>query len=182
MAQLIKIPLCETSNAPKFDRKTSFELPWYLEDIEDLGNAAGLDPAHKIKEALHYAVLDEVELWQTLVEAVANLADWNAFVAVVNKLYSRCEDTNIYCHANIQHLVQDYRAKQMKSWDDLGVYTQAFQKISALLIANWKLAEVERDMLYLNGFPSAIQQKISNCQTGSSSRWPLLDGQCHYGH
>jgi len=48
----------------------------------------------------------------------------------------------------------------MQNRDELGEYTQAFQKILALLIANQKLAEVERDMVYLNGFPSVLQQKV----------------------
>jgi hypothetical protein len=48
----------------------------------------------------------------------------------------------------------------MRSQDDLGEYMRAFLKISAVLIANKKVAEMERDMLYLNGFPSILQQKI----------------------
>ena len=48
----------------------------------------------------------------------------------------------------------------MHSQDDLGEYTRMFHKISAVLIANKKLVEIECNMLYLNEFPSMLQQKI----------------------
>ena len=51
----------------------------------------------------------------------------------------------------------------MQNRDKLGEYTRAFQKILVLLIANWKLAEMEHDILYLNRFPSVIQQKVWEC-------------------
>ena len=86
--------------------------------------------------------------------------DWNAFIVAIKNLYPGCEGTNPYCRADIQYLVQDYQAKQMWNRDKLGEYTRAFQKILVLLSTNWKLAEVEHDMLYLNGFSSMLQQKI----------------------
>ena len=51
----------------------------------------------------------------------------------------------------------------MHNQDNLEKYTRTFHKISAVLIANKKLAEMECDMLYLNRFPSALQQKIQEC-------------------
>ena len=67
------------------------ELPHYLEDIDLLGDAATLNEAQKIKAAICYAVLDKAEVWQTFPEVTANLADWDAFVATVKKLYPGCE-------------------------------------------------------------------------------------------
>ena len=95
-----------------------------------------------------------------LPEASANLVDWEVFIKAVKKMYLGCKGTNCYCHADIQYLVQEYHGKQMHNQDNLGEYTKTFHKISAVLIANKKLVEMEHDMLYLNGFPSALQQKI----------------------
>ena len=137
MAQVpFQMPLRGTPNAPKFSGKTPSELPRYLEDIDLLGDAAVLDEAQKIKAAIRYAALDEAEVWQTLPEATANLADWAGFVAATKKLYPGCEGANWYCRADIQYLIGDYHTKAMRSQDDLGEYTRKFTKFAAILIAN----------------------------------------------
>jgi len=56
-----------------------------------------LDHGGKIRAALRYATLDKAELWQTLTEATAIPADWDAFIVAVKKLYLGCEGTNQYC-------------------------------------------------------------------------------------
>ena len=50
----------------------------------------------KIKATIHYAALDEAEVWQMLPEAIANLADWADFIAATKKLYPRCKGVNCY--------------------------------------------------------------------------------------
>jgi hypothetical protein len=140
MAQPLQMLLCGTPNAPKFDGKKPSELPCYLEDIDFLGDAAALDQAKKIKEAIRYTALDEAEVWQTLPEASATPANWDNFIKAVKKMYPRCEGTDRYSCADVQYLVQDY---EMHSQDDLGEYTRVFLKISVVLIANKKLAEME---------------------------------------
>ena len=99
------------------------ELPQYLEGIDLLGDATGLNEAQKIKAAICYAALDEAEVWQTLPEVTANLVDWDTFVAAIKKLYPRHGDANWYCCADIQYLVGDYHTKAMHSQDNLGEYT-----------------------------------------------------------
>ena len=143
--------------------KTLSELSWYQEDIDFLSNSAGLNDAKKIKAALCYAALDEAEVWKTLPEVSTNLADWKVFIKAIKKKYLGWEGTNCYCCADIQYLVQEYHGKQIHNQDDLGEYIRMFHKISAILIANKKLAEMKHDMLYLNGFLSALQQKIQEC-------------------
>ena len=73
--QSIPMLLRGTPNAPKFDGKMLSQLPRYLEDIDLLGDQAGLDQEKKIKAALRYADLEEAELWETLPEATNNPAD-----------------------------------------------------------------------------------------------------------
>ena len=74
-AQPIPMPLRGTPNTPKFNGKTLSQLPRYLKDINLLGDQAGLDQEKKIKAALHYADLEEAELWEMLPEATNNPAD-----------------------------------------------------------------------------------------------------------
>ena len=112
------------------------ELPQYLEDIDLLGDAAVLDKAQKIKAAICYAVLDEAEVWQTLPEATANLADWADFIAATKKLYPGCKGANRYCHTDIQYLIGDYHTKVICSQDNLGEYTRKFTQFAVILITN----------------------------------------------
>ncbi|KIN96854.1 hypothetical protein M404DRAFT_106401, partial [Pisolithus tinctorius Marx 270] len=53
-----------------------------------------------------------------------------------------------------------YQSKPMRNQDDLGEYQRKFTKISALLIKTKKLAEMEQDSMFLNGFPRAIADRI----------------------
>ena len=78
-----------------------------------------------------------------LLEATNNPADWAAFMTAVIKQYPGCKTTKCYCRADIQYLVEDYQNKEMRSQDNLGEYTRKFSKVSALLIANKKIAETE---------------------------------------
>ena len=161
MAQVpFQMPLQDTPNTPKFSGKTLSELPQYLEDIDLLGDAAVLDKAQKIKATIHYAALDEAEVWQTLPEATANPADWADFVAATKKLYPRCEGANRYCRTDIQYLIGDYCMKVMHSQDDLGEYTRKFTKFTVILIANQKLSEMECDIMFLAGFPMPLQDRV----------------------
>ena len=73
--------------------------------------------------ALRYTVLDEAEVWQTLLEATVVPADWDTFIAAVKTMYPGCEGTNRYSRGDIQYLVQDYQRRNMRNQDELGEYT-----------------------------------------------------------
>ncbi|KIO04673.1 hypothetical protein M404DRAFT_26136 [Pisolithus tinctorius Marx 270] len=131
--------------------------------INFLGTLAALNDHGKIKAAIHYADLEEAKVWQTLLEAAPAADDWDAFVAAVKGLYPGCEGDNHYCHTDLQYLVKEYQSKPMQNQDNLGEYQWKFAKISALLIKTKKLAETERDSMFLNSFPRAIADCICHC-------------------
>ncbi|KIJ15053.1 hypothetical protein PAXINDRAFT_12312, partial [Paxillus involutus ATCC 200175] len=158
-ANPVPMPLRGSRDTPKFDGRSPAHLLRFFEDIEILAEAAQInDEAAQIKAAIRYANLDEAEVWQTL--TAASGGDWDAFVVAVKDLYPGCEGADHYCHADLQYLVQDYRAKAMRSQDELGEYRRKFMKISAPLIANKKLADTERDAFFLDGFPRAIADRV----------------------
>jgi hypothetical protein len=115
MANPIQMPLQGTQNAPKFDGKSSAQLPRYLEDIEFLGTSANLSEEEQIRAAIRYADLDEAEVWQTLPETTAVPVNWVNFMATVKDLYPGCKGDDQYCRADLQYLVQEYRTKLMQS-------------------------------------------------------------------
>jgi hypothetical protein len=135
MANPIQMPLRGTQNAPKFDGKSSAQLPHYLEDIEFLGTSATLSEEEQICAAIRYADLDEAEVRQTLPKTTAVPANWVNFMAVVKDLYSGCEGDDQYFRADHQYLVQEYRTKPMQSQQDLSEYRRKFLKVASLLIA-----------------------------------------------
>ncbi|OJA12373.1 hypothetical protein AZE42_14057 [Rhizopogon vesiculosus] len=51
----------------------------------------------------------------------------------------------------------------MQSQDDVGEYLQIFRKISMFLISKKRLAETERDCLFLDSFPTDVQNHIRRC-------------------
>ena len=92
-----QMPLRGTQNAPKFDGKTPAVLPRFLEDVNLLGTATGINDAEKICYAMRYADLNEAEVWQTVDAASTTNPVWNDFVNQVKELYPGCEGTNRFC-------------------------------------------------------------------------------------
>ncbi|KIJ20734.1 hypothetical protein PAXINDRAFT_6524 [Paxillus involutus ATCC 200175] len=118
-------------------------MPRRVQESSSQTSLADYNEAAQIKAAIRYADLDEAEVWQTL--TAASGGDWDAFVVAVKDLYPG---------------LQDYRAKAMRSQDELGEYHRKFMKISAPLIANKKLADTERDAFFLDRFPRAIADRV----------------------
>ena len=123
-----------TQNALKFDGKTLALLLCFLEDVDILGTAAGITDLEKIRATIRYADLEEVEGWELLNEVTTNPLDWANFAQAVKKLYPGCEGANQYYWANIQYLVQEFRAKPMHTLEDLSEYQCKFLKITWILI------------------------------------------------
>ena len=82
-----QMPLCGTQNAPKFDGKTPALLPHFLKDVDILGTAASITDLEKIRAAIRYADLEEMEGWELLDEVTANPPDWANFTQAAKKLY-----------------------------------------------------------------------------------------------
>ena len=129
-----QMPLRGTQNAPKFDGKTPALLPRFLKDVDILGTAAGITDLEKIHAAIRYGDIEEAEGWKLLDEVAANPPDWANFAQAVKKLYPGCEGANRYYRADIQYLVQEFRAKPMCTLEDLGEYQRKFLKIARILI------------------------------------------------
>ena len=125
-----QMPLRSTQNAPKLDGKTLALLLCFLEDVDILGTAAGIMDLEKICATIRYADLKEAEGWELLDEVAANPPDWANFARAVKKLYPGCKGANRYCRANIQYLVQEFRAKPMHTLEDLSEYQRKFLKIT----------------------------------------------------
>jgi hypothetical protein len=155
-----QMPLRGTQNAPKFDGKVSALLPRFLEDVDILGTAAGITEAEKIRAAIRYADLEEAEGWELLDEATANPPNWDNFVLAVKKLYPGCEGANRYCRADIQYLVQEYRAKPMRTLEELGEYQRKFLKMARILIIGRKLSDLDRDALFMSGLPADLETQV----------------------
>ena len=155
-----QMPLRGTQNAPKSDGKTLALLLRFLKDVDILGTAAGITDLEKIRAAIRYADLEEAEDWELLDEVTTNPLDWVNFARAVKKLYPGCEGANRYCWADIQYLVQEFRAKPMRTLEDLGEYQCKFLKIARILINGCKLSDLDRDTLFLSGLPVDLETQV----------------------
>ncbi|KIO00093.1 hypothetical protein M404DRAFT_29913 [Pisolithus tinctorius Marx 270] len=88
-----------------------FQMP--LCDINFCSTLTALDDHGKIRAAIHYADLEEAEVWQTLPEAAPMADDWDAFIVAVKGLYPGCEGDNCYCCTDLQYLIEEYQSKPM---------------------------------------------------------------------
>ena len=129
-----QMPLRGTQNALKFDGKTPALLLCFLKDVNILGTVASIMDLEKIRAAIGYADLEEFEGWELLDEAATNPPDWANFARAVKELYPGCKGANRYCQADIQHLVQEFWAKPMRTLEDLGEYQRKFLNIARILI------------------------------------------------
>lgn len=148
MTTVFKMPLRGTDAAPKFDGTPARLIP-YLEDIEQLSDHAGHTSEQRIKSAIRYAPADESETWTMLDEALGK--DWDKFVAAVKSLYPGCEGDRRFTRTDLENLCAEQARIPMQSQEDLGQYYRKFFKISRHLIQKKKLAELERDRLFLDG-------------------------------
>ena len=122
--------------------------------------AASISEAEEIHAAIRYANLEEAEGWELLPEATAVPADWSNLVDTVKMLYPGCEGANCYCQADIQYLVQEFKAKPMCTLEELSEYQRKFLKITRTLINNRKLSELDRSALFLTGLPVNIKTQV----------------------
>ena len=158
-----QMPHRSIQNAPKCNEKTPAFLPCFLEDVNILGTAASIMDLEKICAAIRYADLKEVEGWKLLDEVTANPPDWVNFAQAVKKLYPGCEGANRYCWADIQYLVQEFRAKPMHTLENLGEYQRKFVKIARILISSCKLLDLDRDTLFLSSLLADLETQVHQC-------------------
>ena len=187
MALPAQMPLRGSASAPKFDGKTPSLLPRFLEDVDILGTAATLTDAEKVRTSIRYADLEESEGWELLPEAIVVPADWAAFALAVKALYPGCEGANRYCQADLQYLVQEYRAKPMRTLADFGEYKRKFMKITQFLINGQFLSELDCDAYFPKGLPTDLETQvryrllITNTAHHPSNPYVSDSGHCRGG-
>ena len=181
MALPTQMPLCGSASAPKFDGKTPLLLPRFLEDVDILGTATTLTDAAKVWTSIHYADLEESEGWELLPEAIVIPADWAAFTLTITALYPGCEGANCYCQADLQYLVQEYKAKPMQTLADFSEYKRKFMKIAQFLINGRFLSELNRNTYFPKGLPADLETQvqyqllITNTVHHPSNPYPIAD-------
>jgi hypothetical protein len=151
------MPIRDTTNAPKFDG-TIKDLKRYLGVFKQHADAAGLTGQDRIQGVLSYLDPDDAETWETVTEVTGS--DYDAFITAVKLFYPGCDDKPEYSRADLEYVVAEYAAKPMHSIEEVAKYDRAFRRISTNLLTNKRIAEIERNHLYLDGFHSDIRARI----------------------
>ncbi|KAG2062400.1 hypothetical protein BDR06DRAFT_869231 [Suillus hirtellus] len=143
------MPLRGAESAPKFDGTPAHLVP-YFEEIKILAGYASLDAIQTIKATLRYAPTSESEIWVLLPSVTGQ--DWDKFIKEVKAMYPGCESDHRFSHADLENLCSENARIPMRSQEELGQYYQEFFKISQHLITNKRLADLERDRLFLEEY------------------------------
>ncbi|KAG2071182.1 hypothetical protein BDR04DRAFT_948255, partial [Suillus decipiens] len=143
--------------APKFDG-TPACLILFLEDVDAIANHAMLTDEQWIKAALRYAPIKEAETWEMLEEAT--LPSWKKFVAAVKLLYPGCKGNCHFTCTDLENLCAEQVHVPMTLQEELGQYYCKFFEISRHLIMKKKLAKLEWDHLFLDGFHATAKTAI----------------------
>ncbi|KAG2101829.1 uncharacterized protein F5147DRAFT_561148, partial [Suillus discolor] len=151
------MPLCGTDTAPKFDG-TATRLLTYLEDADLLGDHASLDAESRIKATIRYAPVEESETWEMLDKAKGK--DWKKFYNALKLLYPGCEGDRHYTQNNLENLCKEQSRIPIRTHDEFGTYYRSFLKLSKFLMMNKRLAELERDRLFLDGIHETANTTI----------------------
>jgi len=154
------MPLRGTPNAPKFDGSTD-QLLRYFEDIEQLVDTANLSADDRIKAAIHYIPQGDTLLWQGYVKDAQS--DFNKFKNLIMAIYPGCNSASAYTWSDLDFVILEQAGKAMTSQTDLGVYYRDFLRISNVLLEKKRLAENDRDRLFLDGFPEPIKSRVLRC-------------------
>ncbi|OAX34514.1 hypothetical protein K503DRAFT_785710 [Rhizopogon vinicolor AM-OR11-026] len=127
LSQPIRMPLCNSTTAPKFDGTTR-DIVRYFEDKQ-------------IKAAFRHVNRDDAESWQTLDEADDD--DFDTFFDAVKVLYPGCKSDKQYMRADLDLLAAEQATKPMQSQDDVAEYNRTFRNATKFLISKKRLAENE---------------------------------------
>lgn len=77
--------------------------------------------------------------------------DWKKFYDALKLLYPGCEGDRRYTRNDLDNLCAEQARIPIRTRDEFGTYYRNFLKISKFLITKKKLAELERDKLFLDG-------------------------------
>ncbi|KAG1867265.1 hypothetical protein DFJ58DRAFT_723939 [Suillus subalutaceus] len=151
------MPISSTEGAPKFDGKAE-NLMLFIEEYEYLADQAGLLGADRIKGLLRYVPMKDRGLWAgTMAASTSNYA---TFVLGIKKMYPGCQGDKCYAVADLQTILHNQFNVPMRSVDAEGEYYCKFIKVAQPLVAKDRIGKAEMNRLFLEGFPTEIQQKI----------------------
>ena len=151
------MPACGHSTAPSFNGNP-LNISWFFEDVDILGDDAGIDEAAKIKHALRYASLCDNEIWTWLPSSKGT--SWAPFHIEVVALYPGAEDDRRYSNVDLDRLAAKYAAYGIQSQAELGEYFREFVWITEFLKEKGRLSDRERDTAYESRFDQDFKEKI----------------------
>ncbi|KAG2339098.1 hypothetical protein BDR05DRAFT_892293 [Suillus weaverae] len=151
------MPIHGTESAPKFNGKMEL-LNEFLDQYEDIADQAVLAGQDCIKGLIRYLSVNDKELWAGVPEA--QLGDFDAFIKVVKVMYPGCEGDRYFTLTDLHTLSHNQSARPMRLHIKLGDYFREYIRVSQYLLAKAHIGEIERNCIFLEGFPSDVQAQI----------------------
>ena len=169
----VPMPARNHSSAPKFDPARPRDLPMYFQELELLLASANIvDHQAKKEHARRYLQYEDFELWGTIPEYHIPTA-YDDFKNAIMSLYPGATDERRYSVADVHRLVAERSALGIHSLEDLSAYFRQFLVITAYLLQQGRMAEVEQQHLFIRGFqPSLISRVAQRLQLKDPDHHP----------
>jgi hypothetical protein len=153
------MPIRGSQQASTFDGENE-NLLRFFEDVSDHADLANINDPDRIKWTVHYANVQDSEMWKLLpTYAVGN--NFDNFKAEVIALYPGIDSNRKYTVGNLEQLVDESRQKRILSKETLGEYHRNFIRISLFLIGKGRISAREQNRWYLQGFQMDLQERIT---------------------
>ncbi|KAF8817594.1 hypothetical protein BYT27DRAFT_7063144, partial [Phlegmacium glaucopus] len=145
--------------APKFDGRPA-SLSIFLDEVEQLAAACGINEKQTIEWTIRYAPSEERELWQ-MQDAVAT-SKWIDFKKDLFDLYPGSTGERKYSVASLKTLVEDQALRSIWNAEELGAYQRSFLMIAAFLKNKSRLTDREISGYFMQGMDPSFRAEVQS--------------------
>jgi hypothetical protein len=151
------MPGRSSDKAPKFDGRDE-SLLIFIDEYKEHADQAKLLNTDRIKGLICYVPNKDRNLWVGMPKV--STANYDAFIAAVKEMYPGCTSDRRFTIADLQTVSCNQMSVQMTSIKAEGKYFHAFTEVAQLLEVKGRIGKVEMNRMFLEGFPTNIQQQM----------------------
>ena len=146
------MPIPGMPGAPFFEGSNITE---FLERYGDQCDDAGLKEDEKLKRLTRYCSFAIGQYVKTMPEWV--LKDWNGLVKLLLEEY---KDQDTFQQMHSRWFLENLKCKDRAGEEDVRQFIRQFTAISAVLIQKGQLGGDTRGILFLDGLPADVREKV----------------------
>ncbi|KZT22534.1 hypothetical protein NEOLEDRAFT_1071210 [Neolentinus lepideus HHB14362 ss-1] len=157
------MPMHNCRTAPSFDANQPRTILCYLEDLEDLFEAASVTENDKKKKYVtKYVSLTVEDLWGSLASATDEAKTYDDFKTEILSLYPTASETNRkYSVKDVEDLIRKMHGESMTSLVQLTAYYHEFIAITSYLAKKDDFSPGEQARMFKRGLPDEFYDHVA---------------------